>query len=76
MFSRNLVANMPSDGAVWEQLLGRTHRPGQAEDEVSVTVYRHTDEMAEALERAQRYAQYIQDTIKTRQKLLYATYLF
>ena len=35
-FCRNLVANPPSDGATWEQLLGRTHRQGQEADEVTV----------------------------------------
>ena len=36
-FSRNFVANPPSSGAKWEQLLGRTHRQGQeAEDRKSV----------------------------------------
>lgn len=73
-FASQLVANPPPDGAVWEQLLGRTHRQGQPADEVTAEVYRHVDEMAEALEKARERARYIQETTGSRQKLLYATY--
>lgn len=75
-FSRNLVANPPSDAAQWEQLIGRTHRQGQLADEVTVEVYRHTAPMIEALAKAKMYATYIQDTMGGSQKLLRATYLF
>ena len=51
-FARNLVANPPSDGATWEQLIGRTHRQGQEADEVTVEVYRHTAPFLEAVEKA------------------------
>lgn len=76
MFSRNLVANPPSDGATWEQLVGRTHRQGQIADEVTVEVYRHTDDMRQALDKARMYSAYIQGTMGGSQKLLRATYLF
>ena len=76
MFSRQLVANPPSDGATWEQLVGRTHRPGQEADEVRVEVYRHTDEMREALDKARLLAAYIDGTIGGAKKMLQATYEF
>lgn len=70
-FRRNLVAQPPSDGGAWEQLIGRTHRQGQKADEVSVAVYRHTDEMVDALDKATSYARYVQSTLKNIQKLCY-----
>jgi hypothetical protein len=75
-FSRNLVANPPSDAAAWEQLVGRTHRQGQLSDEVTVELYRHTAPMIEALDKAKMYADYIQGTMGGSQKLLRANYLF
>lgn len=75
-YKRNLVTTAPTSGTVWEQLLGRTHRPGQAADEVTVDVYRHTLEMRAALTKALRDAQYQQTTTGNQQKLLSATYTF
>lgn len=74
--SQNLIANYPSDSAAWEQLIGRTHRQGQKEDEVTVTIYRHTPELKEALRRARTVATYQQETMGTPAKLLLATYGF
>ena len=75
-FDRNLVTTSPTSGTVWEQLLGRTHRPGQEADEVTVDVYRHTLEMRSAVNKALRDAEYQQTTTGNRQKLLSATYTF
>ena len=75
-FNRNLVTTSPTSGTVWEQLLGRTHRPGQEADEVTVDVYRHTLEMRSAVNKALRDADYQQTTTGNRQKLLSATYTF
>ncbi len=75
-FSRNLVANPPSDGATWEQLLGRTHRTGQLADEISVEVYRHAPAMRDAIDKATVLASHIQGTFGGSQKLLRATKLF
>jgi hypothetical protein len=74
-FTRNLIANPPADGVAWEQLLGRTHRPGQMADEVEATVYRHTSEVREAFDKAQDLALYIEQTMGP-QKLRYATRTF
>jgi hypothetical protein len=75
-FSQNLVTTAPTSGTVWEQLLGRTHRPGQEADEVTFDVYRHTIELRAAMTKAVRDAHYQQDTTGNRQKLLAATYTF
>jgi hypothetical protein len=70
MFHRNLVANPPSGGAEWEQLLGRTHRQGQVADEVTVEVYRHTQPFREAIETARELSAYIQGAFGATQKLV------
>jgi len=56
--------------------LGRTHRPGQQADEVTIDVYRHTIEMRAAMTKALRDANYQESTTGNRQKLLAATYTF
>lgn len=37
-YARNLVVCPPSSAVVWEQMIGRTHRPGQDADAVTVDV--------------------------------------
>lgn len=73
-WSRAFVISPPVGGAVWEQLLGRLHRPGQTADEVVYSVYTHTTAFASALDRARVDAEYIQRTQGQAQKLLTATY--
>ena len=75
-FSNQLVANSPSSGSVWEQLLGRTHRRGQTADEVLVHVYRHTPDIRDALETARLRTAYVQGTMGGALKLLKASYEF
>ncbi len=70
-FWRNLIANLPSDGGIWEQLIGRTYRDGQ-ERNVEVHLYQHTTEMVAAFEAAQEYARYVVETTGSVQKLLIA----
>lgn len=72
--SSNLIANYPTANAAWEQLIGRTHRQGQAADEVIVSVYRHTPELREAFKRAREYAKYQQETLGSQMKILSASY--
>ena len=69
MFDRCLVTNPPSDGGTWEQLLGRTHRAGQTADEVSYEVYRHSESMRAAVERARELSQHIEGTFGSTQRL-------
>lgn len=75
-FHEQLVANPPSGGDAWEQLLGRLHRIGQRADEVDTWVYRHETEMADAIDSAVVKAKYIQGTMGTRMKLLNANTTF
>ena len=71
-YSRNLVVSPPSSGKRWEQLLGRTHRPGQKADEVFVGYFATTPEQHASFQSAMNEARYIEETIGARQKLLYA----
>jgi hypothetical protein len=74
LFSEQLVANPPSSGQAWDQLLGRLLRIGQTADEVTTYVYRHTDEFKEAIDKALLEAKYIQDTLGTAHKLMNASF--
>lgn len=74
-FSRNLVMQTPASGKTIEQLLGRTHRQGQPEDEVWATFYTHTPEMQGALDTAKFDARYVQETMGTEQKILVGTWV-
>lgn len=68
-FSRALVAGGTPTGLMWEQLLGRLHRPGQEADEVVFDVM-----FPEELEGAMADARYIEETTGVRQKLLIANF--
>ena len=71
-YANNLVVTCPSSGDVWEQLLGRTHRPGQGADEVFVRVLQHTTELSEQFDKACKRAEYIERSMRQVQKLSYA----
>jgi hypothetical protein len=71
-YARNLVIHPPSGGDTWEQLIARTHRPGQEADEVRFDVYLHAFELRKAFDDARRLARYLEDTTSQPQKLLYA----
>ena len=73
-YNDSIVLTPPSSGATWEQLLGRMHRQGQEADEVTYTVYQHTQEMIEALEKSIENASYIEKSMGQKQKLIYATF--
>lgn len=75
-FGTNRIANYPDALAAWEQLLGRTHRPGQTADEVNVEVYRHTFELSDSIKKAREYARYVKETMGGAQKLLDASFAF
>jgi hypothetical protein len=72
IYDEQLVANPPSDGGLWEQLLGRTHRLGQDSDEVVAHCYRHAPEFRDPLDRALVLAKYIEGISGNKQKLLAA----
>lgn len=71
MYNRNLVLEPPSGGGIWEQLIGRTHRLGQEEDEVLVYYLAHSDVFARAMVKAKKDAEY-QETTRVRRRLCYA----
>jgi len=71
-WNKNLIVSPPTSGALWEQLLGRTHRDGQEADEVIATLLISVTEQAAAFERARSDARAISDTLGQEQKLSYA----
>jgi len=72
-FSRNLILELPPNGTTFEQLAGRTHRPGQLADEIVIEWLGHTSELDEAMDTLLADAEYQQATTGQRQKVLYAT---
>ncbi len=62
----------PPSGRVWEQLLGRTHRPGQLADEVHVDVVIGHPNVRDDIMQAYMDAEYVRDTTGQPQKLLLA----
>lgn len=71
-WNQNLIVSLPGNGRILEQLIGRTHRPGQLADEVSVDIAFACTEHWGAFQAARRDAEYIQRTTGQPQKLLYA----
>lgn len=70
-WNRNIITSMPPNGTIMEQLVGRTHRTGQTADEVTVEILVSDTLHAEAIEKAISDAQYIEQSTKQRQKILY-----
>ena len=69
---KNLFVSPPSSGKRWEQVLGRTHRPGQQQPTVYGEVWTHTPIGQRAWDQALGRAQYLEDTLKNKQKLNFA----
>ena len=70
-YNKNVILLPPSNGGAWEQLLGRTHRPGQTEEvrayyNASLPVFRW------CFTKAKRDARYVEETIEQKQRLLLA----
>lgn len=74
-FSRNLVLIAPANGAIWEQLLGRTHRSGQIADVVEFEICLHDQSLRNALTQARSDARFVYETQGHTQKLLYSSCL-
>lgn len=68
----NLVLCWPSNGTISEQMIGRTHRPGQKAPRVTFERLGHTRALEGAFEDALADARYVRETYKTTQKLLKA----
>lgn len=69
LFHEQLIANPPSSGTDWEQLLGRLHRIGQHAPKVSAEFYRHTEELRGHVDKALSRAIYVLGTLGAAQKL-------
>lgn len=69
----NLITAVPFTGSQAEQLLGRTHRPGQREDTVFFDVVINCREHVKTFSRCLRDADYIQTSTGIPQKLSTAT---
>jgi len=70
-FGYNIFTSFPSSAAVFEQAIGRTHRPGQPRDEVVGLWYGHTDECKASMESVIKEATYKRDTMGSPQRILY-----
>jgi hypothetical protein len=73
-YAHNLIITPPASGRTWEQLLGRTHRPGQQADEVMVDVMLGSPTIAEQMRQAIKDARFIAATTGQAQKLLQADF--
>ena len=73
-WDNQLILQPPSGGKRFEQLLGRTHRPGQRSDEVNVTINVYGP-YKDSLKSAKIDARYLQETTGAQQKLEIATWL-
>ncbi len=67
---RNLVLELPTQAKTWEQLIGRTHRPGQPNAWVEFHVPQHTEKYESALERSLEGAQHVKELTGADQRLL------
>lgn len=74
-FCRNLIVSWPANGTACEQLIGRTHRPGQLADEVEVEAYQHDVCLVEAVRKSLEDARFVEEAHGARQKLLLATWV-
>lgn len=72
-YSTNLLTSVPPNGTTFEQTAGRTHRPGQLADEVTIEWFGHTASLEDAMAQVIEDAEYMQETTGQRQKVLYAT---
>lgn len=75
-FCENLIAHPPGSGKTWEQVIGRTHRPGQKADVVSIWVYRYHEILSNAIESARNDAAYAQQLLGSKQRLNLASFDF
>lgn len=74
-WNKNLIVAAPPNGALYEQLIGRTHRPGQQADTVYVDWMCACSEQDEGFSQLMADARYIQHTTGQSQKLLYADHV-
>ncbi len=73
---RNLVTSPPEGAKVWQQMIARTHRPGQTADEVVVDVLVGCREHVKAWRNAVSSTHAVRDTVGGTPKLLLADVTF
>ena len=71
-FNHNIVTTLPTNGQECEQLLGRTHRPGNEDDCVTTDYFDHTESLDQHMTDVIADAMYVEDSTGQRQKILYA----
>ena len=69
-FSEQLIAEVPSSNAIFEQLLGRLCRDGQKDDAIHTWVNLHVSENSDALRSALREAEFVFQSTGNMQLLL------
>jgi len=74
LWNRNLITSPAEGSGWWNQLIGRTHRPGQKASEVVVDVLLGCAEHANAMRKALAGAGAVRDTTGAPNKLLSATF--
>jgi hypothetical protein len=74
LWRRQLVTAPPANGRIWEQLIGRTHRPGQKAERIDVSYNGHVELFRTAMRNARDDARYIGETMNTPQKLSLAMF--
>ncbi len=67
---RNLVVELPTQAKTWEQLIGRTHRPGQPHDFVEFNLPLHTNKYELCLDKGIESAQHVKELTGADQRLL------
>lgn len=72
---KNLVVTCPTTNLACEQLISRTHREGQIEDDVEVLFLQTLPGDAQALTQARADAKHTQDTMLQPQRLCFAVWL-
>lgn len=75
-YARNLITSAVPDAGRMEQLMARTHRMGQVQDNVEIDMYLHCAEVQKSLTYAIRRAESIRDSLGQDQKLCSADYTF
>lgn len=71
-WDNQLILEVPTNGATWQQMLGRTHRQGQTSPVVSASIFQHTWTLRQKLDKAIERARYAQGMTGEPQKLLQA----
>lgn len=73
-WSSQLVLEPPSSATAWEQMLGRTHRPGQLDDEVVADIFAPTWVARAKVHAATEEADFVARTSNKRHKLNFCTW--